>query len=272
MLKRILTGAGLVVIIAGFFFLRMLSPAYFQILIMLFAVIGTFEILRAVGKTTSAQGFIALIFSVVTVLCSGFFGMGGAMLGIVLAVVAQLIVAVICHSGTTLEGVGSAMLATVYPSALLATFTGVNLMDSFSTVALLMIFIVAPFADTFAFFVGCAIKGPKLCPNVSPKKTISGAIGGVVGGIIGALAIYFIYGVAFENPVPPMWFIILVGAITAVFTEVGDLAESIIKRKAGVKDMGNLLPGHGGVLDRIDGMMFAGPIVFMCFRLFMLIA
>ncbi len=91
-----------------------------------------------------------------------------------------------------------------------------------------------------------------------------------MGGAVGALAIYFVYGVAFSNPVPKLWATMLIGVGAALLTEFGDLVESIIKRKAGIKDMGNILPGHGGSMDRIDGILFACPFVYACFRLLLL--
>ena len=126
--------------------------------------------------------------------------------------------------------------------------------------------LVAILTDTFAYFVGSAIKGPKLCPTISPKKTISGAIGGVVGGMLGALLLYFcfevwqIFGITnslitlgISNSI---WIYLLIGFIGGILDEIGDLVSSQIKRKTGIKDFGNIFPGHGGVLDRIDGISF----------------
>lgn len=268
MLKRTITGAVFVAVIVGFFLLRMVSNGFFQILIGLFALIGTWEVNRALGeRIISAQRISTLCFSVLSVLAGWLFGVEEALYVLLGGVMLQLVLAVVFHEKISLEGLACGVLATAYPSAMLVAMSGANMLASYSTVALLTVFVVSPCADTFAYLVGSMLKGPKLCPNVSPKKTISGAIGGVVGGAIGTLAIYFIYGVALSNPVPPVWFMITVGLLTAVLTELGDLVESIIKRKAGIKDMGRLLPGHGGVMDRIDGMLFATPFVYACFRL-----
>jgi phosphatidate cytidylyltransferase len=110
--------------------------------------------------------------------------------------------------------------------------------------------------DIFAYFGGRAIGGPKLAPKVSPNKTWAGLIGGMVGaGVLGAatalalgLAAPFLYA----------------GALMGLVAQLGDLYESGVKRRAGVKDSGSLLPGHGGVLDRLDGLL---PVALATFAL-----
>jgi phosphatidate cytidylyltransferase len=105
--------------------------------------------------------------------------------------------------------------------------------------------------DTCAYFAGRAIGGPKLWPRVSPKKTWSGAI----GGVIGALAISALVLVAFGiRPGAPH---IAMSIVFSVATQAGDLFESALKRRFGVKDAGRLIPGHGGFMDRLDGFVFA---------------
>ena len=271
MLKRIVSGAVFVLLIVGFFLLRAIDPAFFEILILAVAAIGTYEMLRAFGnKITTLQKVVAMVYACASVPVCWFFGFGvSAFLFIALAMV-QLSLAVIFHEKVTLEGAGLALLSSAYPSFILITMTGVNALSEYSFAALLLIFVISPFADTFAYFIVSALKGPKLCPKISPNKTVSGAIGGVVGGVIGAVAVYLILGVALSRPVPPWWFFVVIGAVGSVVTEFGDLVESIIKRKIGIKDMGNIMPGHGGVMDRIDGMIFISPIVFVCFRLLLL--
>jgi phosphatidate cytidylyltransferase len=140
-----------------------------------------------------------------------------------------------------------------------------------SLVALLLMFIVPPFADMFAYWVGITLKGKKLCPKISPKKTISGAIGGLIGGVIGAIALYFIAkatGILVYNYVFPGWLAFgLIGLGGAFLCELGDLIESVIKRQLGIKDMGNLIPGHGGVMDRVDSIIFTAPFIYLIFVL-----
>lgn len=112
-------------------------------------------------------------------------------------------------------------------------------------------------------------KGPKLCPKISPNKTISGALGGVIWGIIGSLAIFLIfnaiaeYNEAFVYVGFEFWQFIIIGFVASIMCVLGDIFESYLKRKARVKDSGDILPGHGGILDRMDSHIFCAPIVFL---------
>lgn len=110
--------------------------------------------------------------------------------------------------------------------------------------------------DTGAYFVGRAIGRHKLYPKVSPKKTIEGALGGLVASV--AAAVIVAWGWIPELDLVHAGLIGLLGGFSA---QVGDLVESLLKRSAGVKDSGTLLPGHGGMLDRVDGVIFAFPVV-----------
>jgi phosphatidate cytidylyltransferase len=123
-----------------------------------------------------------------------------------------------------------------------------------ATVALL---VMVWAADSFAYFSGKAFGKTKLAPNVSPNKTVEGVIGGLTGTILVAgLTGFFALGLFSEK----LWIWIAAGLGGALFSVVGDLYESRLKRLAGVKDSGTLLPGHGGVLDRIDGLIAAAPV------------
>ncbi|MCL6453455.1 MAG: phosphatidate cytidylyltransferase [Alicyclobacillus sp.] len=108
--------------------------------------------------------------------------------------------------------------------------------------------------DTAAYFVGGAVGGPKLWPSVSPNKTVSGAVGGLAAAAVVAVAA----GCAFIRPSGWSTYLIF-GVVCSLFGQLGDLVESAYKRTAGVKDSGSLLPGHGGMLDRVDGLLFAAP-------------
>lgn len=111
--------------------------------------------------------------------------------------------------------------------------------------------------DTVAFFAGKAVGGPKLWPAISPAKTISGAIFGVAGGAVGAVVWGFIAFPGF-HPFHFAW----LGAVISIAGQVGDLVESAYKRSAGVKDSGTILPGHGGLLDRVDSLFFSAPVLY----------
>ena len=148
-----------------------------------------------------------------------------------------------------------------------------------STLAMVFIFTVSPVSDVLAFFTGLSLRRKfpkKLAPNVSPNKTVVGFIGGIVGGAIAGAAIYFVYH-AICGDVTNMILVRLpiyigVGLVASIASAFGDLVESAIKRQRGIKDMGNIMPGHGGVLDRIDGTLFATIVVYVAFALMYILA
>ena len=109
--------------------------------------------------------------------------------------------------------------------------------------------------DTAGFFVGGAVGRHRLAPGISPGKTVEGLLGGVAGALAAALGLVRLLGL-------PAGFAPAGGLAVAVAAQAGDLAESMLKRFAGAKDSGTLLPGHGGVLDRLDSLLFAAPVVY----------
>ena len=121
--------------------------------------------------------------------------------------------------------------------------------------------------DTAAMFGGRAIGGPKLAPTVSPGKTRSGSVAGVVGGLV--MAPLFAAGVFPRVGLTiPLWHLLAIAAVLGVIGQAGDLAESLFKREAGVKDSSHLIPGHGGVLDRLDSLYFVIPVAAAMYRMF----
>lgn len=128
---------------------------------------------------------------------------------------------------------------------------------------LVLIPLVAAFmSDTMALFGGMLFGKTKLAPVVSPKKTREGAVSGLVGGMAGMVLYRIIFFLCTEVPLHIGWCVLL-GLVGAVLGQLGDLSFSCIKRQYGIKDYGRLLPGHGGVLDRFDSVIFAAPVIWM---------
>lgn len=127
------------------------------------------------------------------------------------------------------------------------------------------VFIASWVSDTCAFFVGIMLGKHKLAPVLSPKKSIEGSVGGILGSaVVGALFGGIILMPLVENP-NIIWICALLGGIGSVISQIGDLAASAIKRDHEIKDYGNLIPGHGGILDRFDSVLVTAPIIyFLC--------
>ena len=121
-------------------------------------------------------------------------------------------------------------------------------------------------ADTCALFAGMFFGKHKLAPVVSPKKTVEGAVGGVVGGAVLVLLAVLVMNSLMGLDMP-IWAALVLGGAGAVLGEIGDLSFSIIKRQTGIKDYGHIFPGHGGVLDRFDSVLFVAPFAEILFRI-----
>ena len=159
--------------------------------------------------------------------------------------------------------VSLSVLGVVYPGLLLSSLVRLRQLDRGEWWIILAL-TVTWLNDTCAYFAGRAFGKHKLYERISPSKTWEGAVGGALGSIGGALVVQH-----FWIPELQPWGAALIGAGAAVLGPAGDLSESLLKRAFGAKDSGRLLPGHGGILDRIDALMFNAPFVLLCARLFL---
>ena len=308
MKKRVISGAVYAIVLLAFFLIKIFVPQPFgnlgfDALIYFFALVGTGEMLRAMDDTlTTAEKWLVRVFSLLCVpvcaVCEALWGYGiYAACSCFFALLIALFSLLVFKNGSSkLENIASAFLCAVYPTLLLCLLVLVNHLGEAavlrgatakpasavlggSTLAMVFIFTVSPVSDVLAFFTGLSLRKKfpkKLAPNVSPNKTVVGFIGGIVGGAIAGAAIYFVYH-AICGDVTNMILVRLpiyigVGLVASIASAFGDLVESAIKRQRGIKDMGNIMPGHGGVLDRIDGTLFATIVVYVAFALMYILA
>jgi phosphatidate cytidylyltransferase len=179
-----------------------------------------------------------------------------------LPLVALLLFTFTLSRGEDREAVSAAaatLLGAVYLGALGGTLAALRLLSPSEQGAwrLTLLLVVVIFSDTFAFFLGNALGRHRLAPAVSPGKSVEGAVGGLVGGVLGALAVRYV-----GLPDLPLAHAVALGGGVAAMGIVGDLEESLLKRWAGVKDSGALFPGHGGMLDRLDSLLFGAPVLY----------
>ena len=138
-----------------------------------------------------------------------------------------------------------------------------------STILLALVFVIAFICDTFAYLTGKLIGGKKLVPHISPNKTIAGSIGGFVWTMFILVTLFIVLNSVdliaqvFAALSLTWWKVLIIGFVGSLVCQLGDIIESVIKRRANVKDSGDFLPGHGGILDRIDGFILIVPFVFI---------
>jgi phosphatidate cytidylyltransferase len=175
-------------------------------------------------------------------------------------------------SGGGVTGVGATLFGAWYTGGMLAfayalRHSRFTIGDLSGTLLVALPLILTWVNDAGAYFVGRAVGGRKLMPSVSPGKTVAGAVGGLLTTIaVTVLYVSFVLG-PYTSLGMTLVAMILFGTVISVAAQVGDLAESMLKRQAGVKDSSALIPGHGGVLDRVDSLLFVFPVAFVLFDL-----
>jgi phosphatidate cytidylyltransferase len=166
-----------------------------------------------------------------------------------------LTVSVVTKNRYTFQDVAYLFAGTIYLGLPFHTAVLLRADESLGLPYFLLVLLSMWATDTFAYFVGRTLKGPKLWPAISPNKTVSGAVGGLLGGILVGAG----FAALMDLAVLP-W--ALLGAILSVVGQLGDFVESGLKRSLNVKDSGTILPGHGGILDRFDSFLFAAPVAY----------
>lgn len=178
--------------------------------------------------------------------------------GIFIVLIISLLLMVVNNKVTILD-VAYTLMGILYVPFLMFHITYLD-----NTKYIWLIFLTAWGTDTFAYIFGNLFGKNKLCPDLSPNKTIEGSLGGILGSIIltTIFSKYFKLG--------PMWKMILLSIIASILAQFGDLTASKIKRITGIKDYGYIMPGHGGILDRFDSILFTAPVVYYYVKYFIL--
>lgn len=170
--------------------------------------------------------------------------------------------------GRPIGAVASTLFGAIYTGGMLSFAYGLRYhnyaIGTYAGMALVLYPVLLTWtSDTAAYFVGRSLGRRKLIPSVSPGKTVAGAVGGVVATVVVSwvYARYVLppFAKLAVLPWPAVWF----GVVMSVAVQIGDIAESLIKREAGVKDSSHIIPGHGGVLDRLDSLLFAIPVAYL---------
>ena len=229
-----------------------------------------YHALRAAGhETVSWPAWVVLVSSIPLTALLG----QKVMIPLICAALLAMEVIVLWRSNPNLIDLNmSAMpvLTVVLPGLCMVSLSLVD-QKAVEVFLLLLTFAVPLVGDILALYVGKAVGGKKLCPAVSPNKTVAGSIGGLAGSVLTAMLLCLIAqltcNAATLAKLPTWWQYLLLGVLGGVVGQLGDLFASLVKRHCGIKDFSDLFPGHGGMLDRLDSVLFMSVLMY-CFRLF----
>lgn len=258
MKTRLISAAVLLPIL--FVIIYALPSIVFAILIALFCAIASFELLRGTGLVTHTRLLIytAVAAMLMPIWCYFEMPYAWGVLGILAFMVALFAEMMVDHVKIRLEMLALCLMAGLLIPFMLSALVRLQI-QRMGNYWVMVPLILAFVPDSGAYFAGTFFGRHKLAPVISPKKTVEGVIGGVLVSVLGML----IYGVVVQlfcaRQVNYIYALVygVVGALVAV---VGDLCFSAVKRQVGIKDYGNLIPGHGGILDRFDSMILVAPI------------
>ncbi len=221
------------------------------------SLIGLFELYRAVGmeKTLPAVlGYISSIVIDILILDNGYEYL---LIWLVLTLIVMMASYVLAYPRYDSEQMTMLFFGLIYVTVMLSFVFKVRFLEN-GILFVWLIFIGAWGSDTCAYCVGKLCGKHKLPSELSPNKTVEGC----VGGILGAALIGFLFALAFFKNQDYWWQFALIGGVSSVISQIGDLTASAIKRNHDIKDYGKLIPGHGGILDRFDSIIFIAPIVY----------
>lgn len=186
--------------------------------------------------------------------------------GVPLCIIGLFIFTIFTNMKYSFFEIGLTVLSILYIPLLFSFIKSICLLEN-GRIVLCYLIAGAFVSDVFAFLIGTKFGKRKLCEKISPKKTVEGAIAGVLGVVIFYTVMTIIFNKMFGTSYNILVIAIL-GILASIVGQLGDLSASTIKRNCNIKDFGNIMPGHGGILDRCDSIMFVAPIIYIFFKLF----
>lgn len=265
MFKRVMVAVVFIPILLVIFFA--LPPIAIPVAISILSMIGVHEALWSTGFVKNAK------ISGLSIVLAGaipfwvYIGQGTTSALCALFVYFTLIfcVAISSHYTVTMEKMGGAFFFATLIPYFLSSFTRLNQLDGGKYVIIIPI-VAAFLSDAFALFAGMLFGKHKLAPELSPKKTVEGSIGGFFGAVLGMVVYGMILRFTFKLEVNYL-ILAVYGLLGSLVSQLGDLSFSYIKRQYKIKDFGNIFPGHGGVLDRFDSVIFCAPLMEILWRI-----
>ncbi len=234
--------------------------------VMAAALVGMKEYYNAIGiggkKSLCRLGYLATIIIPLGI----YFLTDTALVLVYLYIVVLFLMMLMSKNQITFQDIAYLVMGLIYIPYFLSHIIYIRDME-LGNIYIWLVFVGAFLTDSCAYFAGCAIGGRKLCPSISPKKTVAGAVGGVVGCglsfILFGIVMNHVFAGSLGGETLSFAKLFVLGLMVSVISQIGDLVASMLKRQCGIKDFGNLLPGHGGILDRCDSIILVAPVIFL---------
>ncbi len=252
--------------------IRVESPVYFTALVAIAVVLGLIEY-YALAERVGARAWRVPGLLASAAMLTGFYYGRFDLIAAALAALAITDLTIHLFTAQDLRGAVTATAASIFGVVYVALLGGylvaVRVIES-STIdrlpfkLLLLYFLIVFAGDTGAYYVGRSLGSHKLAPRISPGKTIEGAIGGLLSNVAVAVIAHYTF-----FPELPVTHAVLLALVMGVLGQIGDLCESMLKRGAQAKDAGQVIPGHGGVLDRLDSLLFNAPVLYYFYVFFL---
>ena len=280
MIKRIITAAILILVLSAGIWLQGWFLRGILLLSMLMSTSEMYRAFRRIGY--DPVRWSGYVYCVLAVLAQAYYASltGGVFASISPAMFALIIglllaMTVIIFKGkVAFDSLMSTVFPMLYPGLFFSLIITLQDLDTrfSSTLALVLAFFIASVNDTFALFIGLRFGKHRLSPEISPKKSVEGSIAGLISSVGFAMLVPIVATAiapqaAAQVALPPLWSFGVLGLIAGGLSQIGDLVASLVKRHCGIKDFGTIFPGHGGMLDRMDGILFCGVACYVFFKI-----
>lgn len=240
------------------------------IILFLASILGLFEFFRANNINNKLIAIASIFATLAYYLCLWHNKMEYLTIILSIYLLSVLIIYVLSYPSTSIKYIAFSIIGFIYVVLLISHVALVRDNSQYGSWFAWLIFIIAYGSDTMAYFTGMLIGKNKLAEKLSPKKTIEGAIGGVIGAIVLSCVYGFImYKNGVIDDTSKLVYFALMGCVGSILSQIGDLSASAMKREAEIKDFGKIMPGHGGLLDRIDSILFTGPFIYYIMTFFL---
>ncbi len=287
MIKRIITAIALILVMAAGIWLQGWPLRALLLAGMLMSLSEMYRAFRKIGY--DPVRWAGYVYCVLAVLAQAFYAnltertlfrsVSPAMFALVVGLLLGM-TNIILKGKVAFDSMMSTVFPMLYPGLFFSLIIPLQDLNTrlASTLALILTFFIASVNDTFALFIGLKYGKHRLSPEISPKKSVEGAVAGLVSSTLFAMLVPWVAfrlaptstAIAADLAVshyPPIWTFGVLGLVAGALSQIGDLVASLVKRHCGIKDFGTIFPGHGGMLDRMDGILFCGVACYVFFKI-----